>query len=187
MEHCTCAMRDFISCSFSSSSRTFSLRVTPCNSGLSLVGPALPFQPRLQGGPDLIYSAAVAIAKMMMSSLESDGLDATLSSPLTHAVVFRIICRSVSELFVVKSLHARAERNVGSSSKCCDGSVSDDPAISGTKEISGDGRGRRGRLLSNRTKMGKSVSEAWAGSSCTQVKRRPRRAKGSLTEDQGRD
>jgi len=41
MEHCTCAMRDFISCSFSSSSRTFSLRVTPCNGGLSLVGPPL--------------------------------------------------------------------------------------------------------------------------------------------------
>src|SRR5258705_6712473 len=29
-----------------------SLRVTPCNSGLSLFGPALPFQPRLQGEPD---------------------------------------------------------------------------------------------------------------------------------------
>jgi hypothetical protein len=41
-----------------------SLRVTPCNSGLSPFGPALPFQPRLQGGPDLISSAAVAIAKM---------------------------------------------------------------------------------------------------------------------------
>ena len=107
-------------------------------------------------------------------------------SAYIQSVTFRIICRSVSELFVVKSLHARAERNVGSSSKCCDGSISDDPAISGTKEISGDGRGRRGHLLSNRSKMGKSVSEAWAGSSCTQVKRRPRRAKGSLTEDQGR-
>ena len=57
MEHCACAMRDFISCSFSSSSLTFSLQVTPCNSGLSLVGPALPFQPRLQGGPDLISSS----------------------------------------------------------------------------------------------------------------------------------
>jgi hypothetical protein len=57
MEHCACAMRDFIFCSFSSSSLTFSLRVTPCNSGLSLVGPALPFQPRLQGGPDLISSS----------------------------------------------------------------------------------------------------------------------------------
>jgi hypothetical protein len=66
---------------------------------------------------------------------------------------------SLSELFVVKSFHARAEWNVGSSSRCCDGSVSDDPAISGTKEISGDGRGRRGRLLSYRSKMGKSVSE----------------------------
>ena len=73
MEHCACAMRDFISCSLSSSSRTFSLRVTPFTSGLSLVGPALPFQPRLQGGPDLISSAAAVTAKMMMSSLESDG------------------------------------------------------------------------------------------------------------------
>jgi hypothetical protein len=35
MEHCACAMRNFISYSFSSSSRTVSLRVTPCNSGLS--------------------------------------------------------------------------------------------------------------------------------------------------------
>jgi hypothetical protein len=43
------------------------------------------------------------------------------------------------------------------------------------------------RLRSNRSKMGKSVSEAWAGSSCAEVKRRPRRAKGSVTEDQGRD
>ena len=33
-----------------------SLRVTPPNSGLSSWGPALPFQPRLQGGPDLISS-----------------------------------------------------------------------------------------------------------------------------------
>jgi hypothetical protein len=63
-------------------------------SGLSLVGPALPFQPRLRGGPDLISSAAVVIAKMVMSSLESDVLDATvgamLSSPLTHAVSCRM-------------------------------------------------------------------------------------------------
>ena len=65
MENCACAMRDFLSCSFSSLSRTFSLRVKPCNSGLSLVGPALPFQPRLQGGPDLISSAAAVTAKMM--------------------------------------------------------------------------------------------------------------------------
>ena len=54
------------------------------------MGPALPFQPRLQGGSDLISSADVEIAKMMVSSLESDGLDATLeamlSAPLTHAV-----------------------------------------------------------------------------------------------------
>ncbi|MCU1247136.1 MAG: hypothetical protein JWQ49_165 [Edaphobacter sp.] len=78
-------------------------------------------------------------------------------------ITIQLVAVYVSELFVVKSLHARAERNVGSSSKCCDGSVSADPAISGTKEISGDGRGRRGRLLSNRSKMGKSVSEAWAG------------------------
>jgi hypothetical protein len=84
-------------------------------------------------------------------------------------------------------LHARAERKVGSSSKCCDGTVSGDPAISGTREISGDGCGRRGRLLSSRSKMGKSVSESWAGSTCTQIKRRPRRTKGSLTKDQGRD
>jgi hypothetical protein len=104
-----------------------------------------------------------------------------------QAVAFEIICRSVSELFVVKSLHARAEWNVGSSSRCCDGSVSGDPAISGTKEISGDGRGRRGRLLSYRSKMGKSVSEAWTGSPCTQIKRRPRLEKGGLTADQGRD
>lgn len=53
-----------------------SLRVTPCNSGLSPFGPALPFQPQLQGGPDLISSAAVAIAKMMMSYLGSDELNA---------------------------------------------------------------------------------------------------------------
>ena len=51
------------------------------------------------------------------------------------------------ELPDLKSLHARAERNVGSSPRCCDGSVSGDPAISGTKEISGDGRRRRGRLF----------------------------------------
>ena len=89
-EHCACPMSASISCSFSSSSRTFSLRVTPCNSGLSLVGPALPFRLRLQGEPDLISSAAVVIATMVMSSLESDVLDATLeailSAPLTHAV-----------------------------------------------------------------------------------------------------
>ncbi len=39
MENCVRAMSAFISCSPPSSSRTFSLRVTPCNSGISLVGP----------------------------------------------------------------------------------------------------------------------------------------------------
>jgi hypothetical protein len=61
------------------------------------------------------------------------GSSRPLSSSQTwhgSAVVFRIIWRSVSELFVVMSLHARAERNVRRSSKCCDGQVSDDPAIS---------------------------------------------------------
>ena len=39
-------------------------------------GPALPFQPRLQGGPDLISSAASVTAKMMMAYLGSDELNA---------------------------------------------------------------------------------------------------------------
>ena len=38
------------------------------------------------------------------------------------------ICRSVSELIVVMSIHARAERIVRSSPRCCNGSVSDDSA-----------------------------------------------------------
>jgi hypothetical protein len=54
MEHCACAMRDFISCSFSPSSRTFSLRVTPCNSGLSLAGAGSTVPATVTGwaGPD---------------------------------------------------------------------------------------------------------------------------------------
>jgi hypothetical protein len=142
---------------------------------------------QLKGGPEARQIFFRQLVNELDETYRNNGVSVSKPLQAGSGVAFRIICRSVSELFVVKSLHARAERNVGSSSKCCDGSVSGDPAISGTKEISGDGCGRRGRLLSNRSKMGKSVSEAWADSSCTQVKRRPRRAKGSLTEDQGRD
>jgi hypothetical protein len=86
-----------------------------------------------------------------------------------QGVAFRIIWRSVSELFGVVSLHARVERCVGRSSGSCDVALSADPAISRAEANPPSSGSRCKTLISHRAAMGKPVPEAWTCSARAQV------------------
>lgn len=69
------------------------------------------------------------------------------------AVTFRVIWRSLSELFVVVSMHAGAERSVRGVSGSCAGALSPDSTVSRTTALPAVGRVRCPPLLSYRLGM----------------------------------
>jgi hypothetical protein len=93
--------------------------------------------------------------------------------PRTRArrVAFRIICRRVSGLFVVESLHAGAERGVRNRSGSCDVALQADPAISGTEAKPPACRLRCQDLFLDCPAMGKPVSKTRTCGARAQVTR----------------